>query len=444
VSRCSALRLLASLVLLAALPVQGAIRLEGLRTHEAPSYTRVVFDTSADVGYRVFKLEHPHRVVVDLLQTRPRAGFDPNVLKLEGSRIRSVRGAPREDGYRIVLDVSAPLETNDFKLAPVAPYGHRLVIDLSDDGPAASRPVVVRDLGDGRRDLLIAIDAGHGGDDPGASGPDGIQEKTVVMSLARRLAAKLDATPGYRALLVRDGDYYIALRKRIDIAREARADLFISLHADAFKSPRVSGASVYTLSDGGASSETARWLAEKENRSDLIGGAGDVHLRDVDDSLVRVMVDLAMDGTRRHSLLVGESLLAGLGGIAKLHKTRVEQAGFAVLKAPDVPSVLVETGYISNPAEARRLATPDYQERLAAALYDAIRSYMGSYAPPGTLVAARRDAAAGSGRRYTIVRGDTLSTIAVRNGVSTRRIKEVNGLTGDRIRVGQVILIPAG
>jgi len=438
------LALITALALLLAAQPAAATRLEGLRAHEAPSYTRVVFDTSGEVSYQVFKLDDPHRVVVDLFHTRPRAGFDPNGIRLEDSRIRSVRGAPRDDGYRIVLDVSAPLDANDFKLAPVAPYGHRLVIDLSDGGPAASRPVVVRDLGDGRRDLLIAIDAGHGGEDPGASGPDGIREKTVVMSLARRLAARLDRTPGYQALLVRDGDYYVALRRRIDIAREARADLFVSLHADAFKSPRVAGASVYTLSDGGASSETARWLAEKENRSDLIGGAGDVHLGDVDDSLVRVMVDLAMDGTRRHSLLVGESLLDGLRGITKLHKTRVEQAGFAVLKAPDVPSVLVETGYISNPAEARRLNTREYQERLAAALCDGIRSYMGTYAPPGTLVAARRDAAGGDGRRYTIVRGDTLSTIAVRNGVSARRIKEVNGLTGDRIRVGQVILIPAG
>jgi N-acetylmuramoyl-L-alanine amidase len=427
------------------LAAAGAAQLEGVRMHEAPDYTRVVFDTSGPVAYDLFTLNDPTRVVIDLKDTGAAAGLDANAVAVDGVRVFDLRAAPRGRDYRLVLDVSASVEPKGFTLKPVPPYGHRLVVDLFARGPAASKPVAVKDLGDGRRDLLIAVDAGHGGEDPGAIGPDGIREKDVVLKLAKRLAAKLDATDGYRALLVRDGDYYIPLRKRVDIAREARADLFVSLHADAFKSPKVYGASVYTLSERGASSETARWLAEKENRSDLIGGAGDVPLEDVDDVLAGVLVDLAMDAKRFSSIQAGESLLSNLGGVTKLHKHQVEQAGFMVLKAPDVPSVLVETGYISNPAEARRLNTAAYQEALATALLNGIRNYMGVYAPPGTLIAWRRDQSGpGGGTRYTIERGDTLSAIAVRYGTSTRRIKEANGISGDRIRVGQVIVIPAG
>jgi N-acetylmuramoyl-L-alanine amidase len=241
-------------------------------------------------------------------------------------------------------------------------------------------------------------------------------------------------------VLVRTGDYYVSLRKRVNIARQARADLFVSIHADAFDSPKVSGASVYTLSDKGATSETARWLAENENRSDLIGGVGDVSLDDKDDLLAHVLLDLSMDANRSASIQAGESVLDRLSVVAKMHKRRVEQAGFVVLKSPDIPSVLIETGYISNPAEARRLHSSAYQQKLATALYDGIRDYMAQSAPPGTLVAWQRER---GGDRYTIKRGDTLSAIAVRYGTSARRIKETNGIATDRIRVGQVIVIPA-
>ncbi len=421
-----------------------ALELEGVRMHDAPDYTRVVLDVSAKARYDLFTLRNPDRVVIDLDDTVLAPGFDPAAAPVAGERVRGLRAAPRGNGYRVVLDVALPLDPKGFTLAPVEPYGHRLVVDLYSDQPKRSKPVSAPRNED-KRDVVIAIDAGHGGEDPGALGPrvgrSRIQEKVVVLQIAGRLRDKLDRAPGYRALMVRTGDYYIALRKRVEIARDARADLLMSIHADAFRSASVSGASVYTLSERGASSENARWLAEKENRSDLIGGVGGVSLDDKDDLLAHVLLDLSMDASRSASILAGELLVTELSRVAKMHKRRVEQAGFAVLKSPDVPSVLVETGYISNPDEARRLHSPAYQEKIATALFEGVRAYMEQQAPAGSLIAWQREQ---GGVRYTIARGDTLSGIAVRYRTSTRRIKEANGLSGDRIRAGQVIIIPAG
>lgn len=265
--------------------------------HEAPNYTRVVFDTTGPVEYELFVLTNPDRVVIDLKNTRVESGFDPSVVAVGRERLKGLRAAARGTGYRIVLDTRVKLTPKGFTLKPVAPYGHRLVIDLYSSTPKPVVPPSVPDR-DGRRDVIIAIDAGHGGEDPGASGVDRIQEKKLVLSLARKLAYRLNRARGYRAVLVRTGDYYIAHRKRTKIARDERADLFVSLHADAFKSPKVSGASVYTLSDRRASSETARWLADKENRSDLIGGVGEVTLDDKDDLVALVLVDLSMDANQ--------------------------------------------------------------------------------------------------------------------------------------------------
>ncbi|MFU8814127.1 MAG: N-acetylmuramoyl-L-alanine amidase [Pseudomonadales bacterium] len=415
-------------------------RVEGVRVHDAPNYTRVVFDVTGPVRYELFTLENPDRVVIDLYDTSARPGFDPANSAAGSSSLRAVRAAPRGSEYRVVLDLARKVRPESFALQPVAPYGHRLVVDLHGGGqPRRAPPPPPRPTEN--RDVVIAIDAGHGGEDPGALGPDRILEKDVVLSIARRLAARVNAMPGFKAVLVRDGDYYLPLQERVRIARSHRADMFVSVHADAFKSPHVTGASVYTLSERGASSEAARWLAEKENRSDLIGGVGDVSLGDKDDMLAHVLLDLSMDANRSASIEVGAQILGHLSRVTKLHKDRVEQAGFVVLKAPDMPSILVETGYISNPGEARRLNTAEHQERLATALASGIRSYMETHAPLGTLLAAQRN---GAGRRYTITNGDTLSQIAARHGTSTRRLREVNNLSSDVIRVGQTLVIPAG
>lgn len=429
------------LLVAAAGPVAAAAPvLESVRMHEAPEYTRVVFDISAEVSYDLFTLDNPSRVVIDLSNTRPDASFDPELVALARKRVKSVRGSARGSDYRIVLDVSGKLAPKSFTLAPVAPYGHRLVVDLHSQVKSPRPTFVLKP--EGKRDVIVAVDAGHGGEDPGALGPRGVREKDVVMKIASRLERKLNDAEGYRAVMVRTGDYYLAHRKRTQRAREVQAHLFVSIHADAFKSPGVDGASVYTLSDRGATSETARWLAESENASDMIGGVEEEVVSGAqEDYLLQAILEVSMDANRSASIEVGERVLARMGGITKLHKKRVEQAGFLVLKSPDMPSILVETGFISNPAEASRLSSSGFQEKMAGALFGGIRAYMESRAPEGTLIAWRREQ---GGQRYTISSGDTLSGIAVRYGISTRRIKEVNGLANDRIRVGQTITIPAG
>jgi N-acetylmuramoyl-L-alanine amidase len=427
------------LVLLSPVASRASV-IEGVRLHEAPEYTRVVFDTSAPVRFNMFTLSDPHRVVIDLTAAKPRPGFDMAGVRVDGTAIRRIRGAPRDGGnYRIVLDLDSALQPNGFVLAPVAPHGHRLVIDLQGAGRGTARAAATVPRGEDR-DIVVAVDAGHGGEDPGAIGVGRVYEKDVALAIAREVKRLLDQERGFRGELVRTGDYYISLRDRTRIARNRmRADLFVSIHADAFHNARASGASVYTLSDGGATSEAARWLAERENRSDLIGGVGNVTLTDKDDLLAHVLLDLSMDASRSASIDAGEAVLRRMGGFTQLHKPRVEQAGFAVLKSPDIPSILVETGYLSNPEEARRLSQTDYQRRIARSIFEGIIDYLVAHPPPDTWVAARNQT---EGRRYVIARGDTLSHIAARHNVSTRRLREANGLSGDTIRIGQVLVIP--
>lgn len=416
-----------------------AVDVQQMRVHSGPDHTRLVLDLSGPVDWTHFNLDNPTRVVVDLRDGHLR--FDPDRLDLGGTPIERVRAS--EDpagGLRVVLDLARTLDPRPFSLVPVPPYGHRLVVDLYETqalrrGPAAAPPESAR------RDVVVAIDAGHGGEDPGALGPGGVREKDVVLAISRRLAALFDGTDGYRAELIRNGDYYIPLQQRAALAREHRADLFISIHADAFENPGPRGASVYALSPRGATSEMARWLAERENRSDLIGGVGGVRIADKDPVLAQVLLDLSMTGSLAASIDLGERVLGSLGGTARLHSRRVHQAGFAVLKSPDVPSILVETGFISNPEEARLLADGSYQARIARAVFDGARAHLEAQPPQGTLLAWLRDNPEAR-TSYVIRKGDTLSAIAQRHGVETGRLRSVNGLAGDTIRIGQTLVIP--
>ncbi len=416
-----------------------AADVQQMRLHSAPDHTRLVLDLSGPVDHKVFELENPARLVVDL--DRGRMRFDPARLDLSGTPLSGVRAASRDgDGLRVVLDLNRRLEPKTFRLAPVAPYGHRLVIDLYEkERDAPARPA--RD-DSAKRDVVVAIDAGHGGEDPGAVGPNGVLEKDVVLAIARRVEAMLKAESGIRPVMIRTGDYYVPLIRRTQLAREHRADLFVSVHADAFHHPSARGASVYTLSDRGATSETASWLAARENRADLIGGVGNVSLNDKDDVLAQVLLDLSVTASLGASMDVGERVLQSLGGVARLHSRRVEQAGFRVLRSPDIPSILVETGFISNPEESRLLATRDYQQRIATAIVGGVKEHLRSEPPPGTLLAWLRDNPDAE-RSYVIEKGDTLSTIARRFGVDTAAVRQANNIAGDLIRVGQVIVIPA-
>lgn len=414
-----------------------ANRLEGVRVHDAPDYTRVVFDTTNKVSYKLFTLEDPLRVVVDFSSTSAAGSLSTS--RLSSDVVKGVRRAARGSGeYRIVLDVDRKVSPKSFTLAPVAPYGHRLVVDLGWDSPKSSLPAARKPRGE--RDVVVAIDPGHGGDDPGAIGPGRVFEKKVVLSIADAIKRDLDSTRGFRAVLVRSGDYYVSLKRRPNIAREQRADLFVSIHADAFKIPSVRGASVYALSQKRATSETARWLAENENRSDLLGGVGNVSLKDKDDLLAEVLLDLSMAANMSASITAGEAILGSLGGVTKLHKKRVEQAGFVVLKSPDVPSILVETGYLSNPEEARLLSSSNHQAKVAVAIADGIRQFMRRNPPPGSLIAEHRGTTA---VKHVVKRGDTISELATRYAVSIGAIRSANGIRGDGIRAGQILIIPS-
>lgn len=424
-----------------------AVDVDGVRLWRAPDHTRVVFDLSAPVEHKLFTLSGPERVVIDIEQAQFRAGTSN--LNLDETPIKGLRYAPRGNGgLRVVLDLSTEVDPNSFFLQRQAGAADRLVVDLFDKqrSPAAPpEPVADRVMveSDGQRDIIIAVDAGHGGEDPGALGPNGLREKDVVMDIARELVKRINSQRGYEARMVRTGDYYVALRERRNIARRMQADLFISVHADAFTKPQARGASVFALSRSGATSEMARFLAQRENESDVIGGVGNVSLDDKDEVLAGVLVDLSMTATLGASLQIGDHVLKSLGQVAHLHKRQVEQAGFAVLKSPDVPSILVETGFISNPGEAKNLASKQYRRRLADQLFRGIEQYYSQYPPEGTYLAWRKYSGESEPvTEYTISRGDTLSGIAQRFNVSVSQLRQANGLNGHVIKVGQTLRIP--
>ncbi len=428
------------LACLMAWPVSAApVDVKGIRTWPAPDHTRIVLDLARPVEYALFVLRDPHRVVIDLRGARlarrvPDARSGDRLL----ARIRAAqrRRAGAGDGdLRVVLDMKRRVRPRSFLLRPNAKYGHRLVIDVHPADGAVQRKAARGQGADGApkgsRKVVVAVDAGHGGEDPGAVTRSGLREKVVVLAIARALKRHIDRTPGMRAVLVRDGDYYVGLRRRIEIARRHGADLFVSIHADAFRDPRVSGSSVYVLSSRGASSEAARLLARKENASDFVGG---VSIDDKEDQLASVLVDLQQDATAQASAEVGGRVLRSLGGVGRTHKRRIEHAGFLVLKSPDIPSILVETGFLTNPSDAKRLSSPGYQDKVARAILDGVHRYFDANPPPGTTFS--------STRRHTIARGETLSEIADRYRVSVKRLQDANRIRGSVIRAGDVLRIP--
>ena len=430
------------LTLLWSLPLQAQqTDIRSLRFWSAPDHVRLVFDADARVNHRLFTLDNPHRLVLDLKNARMTQSMPD--LSADGRFIEGIRTAPRnQQDVRVVLDLKQAVKPKTFFLKPNGQYGHRLVIDIfaKDESATrqASKPSKSVDQV-GERDVIIAVDAGHGGEDPGAQGRQGTNEKDVVLAISRYLAGMIDKQKGMQAVLIRDGDYYLGLRKRISKAREAQADLFVSIHADAYTDSSVRGSSVYTLSRNGASTEAARWLAERENSADLVGG---VSLEDKDDTLASVLLDLSQIGTLQASGEAADRVLAQLKDLGKTHKQKVQQAGFVVLKSPDIPSMLVETAFISNPQEERRLKNPAYQQRLAKAILAGVLDYFAYQPPPGTWLAAQQ--ARKLAKRHIIEKGDTLGAIARQYQVSVGRLRHVNELKDDTLYVGQVLEIPGG
>ncbi len=348
--------------------------LTGIRiSQSADDHTRVVFDLTASVEHRLFTLADPHRVVIDLHDTRQSEALA--VGRTTTNLMQGIRSASKANGrLRVVLDLHGKVRPRSFSLQPDGKSGHRLVVDLH-----ATRlsPTPIKTNEQERKrhkqEYVIAIDPGHGGRDPGAIGKRGTREKDVALSMAKRMKTLINRSEGYRAILTRDGDRFVSLRNRVKKARAAQADLFVSLHADSFKNPRAHGASVYALSLSGASSEAARWIAEKENASDLLGG---ISLDDKDDLIASVLLDLSQTATIQDSLDLGGDVLKHIGKVSKLNNDQVQQASFAVLKAPDMPSILIETAFLSNPNEERKLRNPKHQEKLARAVFAGIRNHL--------------------------------------------------------------------
>lgn len=414
----------------------GAGQVENLRVWDGPDSTRVVLDLDRSIDYRLFTLDGPSRVVVDLADTRVASEL---ALAADASGVvGAVRhGVRNGTDARVVLDLEGKARPKSFLLEPAGEYGHRLVIDLyPEDGRSPSEQNVVRASRDGERDMVVAIDAGHGGEDPGAIGPDGTHEKKITLALARELADAIDARRGMRAILIRTGDYYVPLAERYDRARKAQADLFVSVHADAFRDFRVRGSSVYVLSRSGASSEAARLLAKNENKADLVGG---VKLDRGDDVLSSVLLDLSQSAALEYSDNAAGKILNHLGSVGKRHRTRVERANFVVLRSPDVPSVLVEVGFISNPQDEQNLNSRQHRQKLAAAIANGVDAHFRETAPQGTWFAAHR-----TPERHVVERGDTLGVIAQKYQVSINRLRQVNNIDDDVIHPGAVLVIPAG
>lgn len=457
-------------------------RLHDARMSVTSKKTRIVFDLSADTHPDIFMVDHPLRLVIDLPHTRNLghiAGAAPG-----NGLIKDLRtGVHKGDGVRVVLDLTSMVKAKSFMLSPVDGHRYRLVLDLypknhappirtakadddsSDDAkagddsqttadksatamaqasspgarPSSHKPKATSDNDTPtvpkRRtpahDIIVAIDAGHGGKDPGAHGPDGVLEKNVTLAIARRLKRMVDDQPHMRGMLTRRGDHYVGLRQRMVIARHDKADFFISIHADA--SPGgggASGASVYALSPHGATSEHARWLARRENSADLVSG---VSLKDKKSSLASFVLDLSQSASIEASMDAAQRVLAQLDEVGTLHKSDVQQAGFMVLKSPDIPSILVETNYITNPETEHKLASANYQKELAAAMLRGIKGYFSGYRP-STYIAAAQE--------HRVQRGDTLSEIAQTYGVSVSDLRHYNDLDNSTLRTGQTIKIP--
>ena len=428
-----------------------AAGIESIRLSQSDQKTRVVFDLSDRTDFTTFLLKNPDRLVIDLKNTKQ--SYVPVIPSLIGTPIQNIRYAQQPQNIlRVVLDLTQSLSYTSQLLPPSTQQAYRLVIDLTNNNSTLSKPIlsnkkVITTLSNKkiakpptiqarkinkpvpRRDIVIAIDAGHGGKDPGAIGKLGTKEKDIVLAIARKLAKLVNSEPGMRAYLTRKKDVFISLRQRIKRARIQKADMFISIHADAFDKPSARGASVFVLSERGASSEAAQMLADKENAADLVGG---ISLEDKDDLLASVLLDLSQTASLEASLEVAQTVLSGLKRVGNTHKKQVESASFVVLKSPDIPSILVETAFISNPAEERKLRTREHQDKLAIAMMSGIRNYFLRNPPMGTQVS----------QQHTVSQGDTLATIAKLYQVNLAALKSNNGLANNRLSIGDILIIP--
>ena len=423
-------------------PFAQAVDLQSVRSSADQDSSRVVLEFSGKPQFSHFNLNNPSRLVLDITNLTAKTLSPLN--SIDDSRIQRIRSSIRGNGRRLVFDLSGEYRSNVFALGPKGRYPHRLVVDVVGyvaGEKASSRSAPPNDTAEPpveKRDIVVAIDPGHGGKDPGASSY-GVVEKQVVLQIAKRLARRFQSEPGYRAVLTREDDRYIQLKDRPRIAREAGADFFISIHADSFpKNRNVRGTGVYALSLRGANSELSRWLQNTENADDLAGG---VDLGDVDNDTRQVLLNMSMESAIRISKQAGEGVLSDLKDAGRVHKKRLGLANFAVLRSPDIPSLLIETGFLSNRSDAKRLSISREQEKVAAAIFEGIKRYFEKSPPANTFVAWRKQNA-DQRMIIEVKRGDTLSEIAARYGLSLQALKELNGLETNVIHLGQKLEVP--
>lgn len=455
--------LLAVFCLNLAVPSVWAASVDDIRLWRAPDHTRLVFDVSDAVTYNLFVLENPHRVVIDINDSR--LVGDTDNLGLKDSPITRVRSAIRDDNsLRVVLDLAHEVRPSSFILPPNSELGDRLVVDLYDESAPANRLSTVapeasssradfsqtRNSGpieapaaDLKRDIVVAIAAGHGGEDPGGIGYDGkLKEKNITLAISREIYAFFEKMPGYKPIMIRDGDYYVQLKRRPQIARDNRADIFLAIHADWYRNSSARGVTIYALSGDRADRENSRRISEKANGSDLLGGVGgDLDLEGWDDDVAMTLVSLQMAWSLEQSEIAGSEILKTLDGVARLRKDKVQQASLQVLNSPDIPSLLIETGYLTNPEEARRLASKSYQRQIAAGISQGVMNYFYQTPPDGSLIAWQKLNGI-SPSTYTVSSGDSLSLIAQRFGSTVNQLKSLNGLNADTIHIGQTLKLP--
>ncbi|MDG2140781.1 MAG: N-acetylmuramoyl-L-alanine amidase [Gammaproteobacteria bacterium] len=438
------MRLIVFGLLLSVAIISSAASIDDVRLWRAPDHTRLVFDLSDPASYELFALDNPHRVVIDIANSELKDDLSDVVLA--DTPIKRIRSGIRDNtNMRIVIDLNAKIKPAAFTLEPSDELGNRLVVDLYDAETGSINPVTIESpivpaALDDRRELVIAISAGHGGEDPGSIGYDGrIKEKNVTLAISKNLRDQLNAIPGYRTVMIRDSDYYVELRRRPQIARDQRADLFVAIHADWYRSDRANGVTIYALSGDRADRENARRVAEKENGSDLLGGVGgDLSIDSFDDDVALTLVSLQMSWSMEQSLSAGTSILESLDVVTRLRRDKVQQASFQVLNSPDIPSILIETGYLTNPEEAKRLNSPSFQKTMAQAIAQGIMNYFYKAPPEGTLVAWQKKNGI-TGGTYTVKSGDSLSEIASGYGMSVASLKSLNGISSDVIQIGQVL-----
>ncbi|CAH6850852.1 N-acetylmuramoyl-L-alanine amidase [Vibrio chagasii] len=427
--------------------------LKGLRVWPSPEETRVVIDLKSEVDFSYFTLSSPSRLVVDLKNTELATKL-PVVVKDSPVLSKVRKSSPPQKGtYRLVFELKKSSKAELFKLSPTpgGQYGHRLVIDLphgavSKSKPATkpSKPTVSKDINQVKRqkDILIVIDPGHGGEDPGSIGPSRKYEKDATLSISKKLAAQLNAVPGIKTRMTRNADYFVNLNRRVAIARENEAHLLISIHADAFTTPQPRGGSVFVLNTRRANTEISRWIENKEKQSELLGGSGAAFTSNIDDKNVnQTLLDLQFSHSQKEGYKLATAILSEMGKVAKLHNSKPINTSLAVLRSPQIPSVLVETGFISNPTEEKLLFQRSHQDKLARAVTKAVVKYLKANPPEG-IILSNATSSTGSVSQHKVSRGESLSVIASKYGTSTQALMKYNNLKSSSLAIGQVLKIP--